>query len=238
MEISTHARAGINSIAMVDGNEASGFPALSENDVSDKNLIVVLPCYNDRYTLSGNVGDIYPGNDSIVGRIQYLINRIYQELSKANNIDCKILFATPHCAGKYQYVNADGYTEISGQSLKGIAKAIALTCYENNIPCCDLWGHSGINRYTWDRYSRSSTQSDPNYTEYELDENGEIIGETPLKYINGNSYYQIRDGAVVYEKYTGDAPYPYNADQLHCSDLGYAIIGDCIVGSVISNYGN
>ena len=58
-----------------------------------------------------------------------------------------------------------------------------------------------------------------------------------MRYVKGNSYYQLRNGRVVLEEYTGVAPYPFVGDQLHCSSLGYARIGECIVGSIIKSYG-
>ena len=48
----------------------------------------------------------------------------------------------------------------------------------------------------------------------------------------------MRDGVVVLEEYTGSAPFPYNGDQLHCSDKGYEQMGESIVGSVIAKCGN
>ena len=40
-----------------------------------------------------------------------IFNRIYEELEDAGNLLCHVLVATPHCAGKYPYVDADGYEE-------------------------------------------------------------------------------------------------------------------------------
>ena len=76
------------------------------------------------------------------------------------------------------------------------------------------------------------------YTPYELDSEGKAINSTRVRYVKGQSYYQIRNGDIVFEEYTGSAPYPYNGDQLHCSDEGYARLGECIVGAVIARFGN
>ena len=252
MTVKTHAKGGIGILKMVDGDngidgdydnetDASGtlYP-LSADDVRGVDLIVVLPAYNERGKEEGVVGDVYPNKSTITGLIQYMINRIYEELAKANNLNCKVLFATPHCAGKYDYIDADGYEEYpsnSGRTMETLSDAIKLVCNYNNIAVCDLWHNSGINRFTWSVYGSNPNAVNEQYTKYELNAQGEIVGSTPLRYVTGQSYYQWRDGVVVLEKYTGASPYPFNSDQLHCSDLGYARIGECVVGSIIKSYG-
>lgn len=252
MNVKTHAKGGVGILAMVDGDKglqgdydnetnASGtlYP-LNTNDVTGVDLIVVLPAYNERAKEYGVIGDVYPTNNNIIGLIQYMINRVYEELAKANNLNCKILFATPHCAGKYNYVDADGYDEYpsgSGRTMETLSDAIKLVCNYNNIPVCDLWHNSGINRFTWSIYGANPNAVNDQYTKYELNAQGQTVGAIPLKYVKGQSYYQIRNGQVVLEEYTGSSPYPFNGDQLHCSDLGYARIGECIVGSIIKAYG-
>ena len=253
MVVTTHAKGGIGIIAMTDGDygldgEYSGetdsrgiLRPLTVDDVTGIDLIVVLPAYNERTIGYGEIGDVYPTNSTISGKIQYMINRIFEELRAANNLDCKVLVATPHCAGKYDYIDYDGYQEYpegSGQTLELLSDTIKRVCNYNNIPVCDLWHNSGINRFTWNIYGLESNAVDKTYTKYELNENGEIVGTTPLRYVTGKYYFQIRNGEVVYEKYTGVSPYPFNGDQLHCSKAGYNRIGDCIVGSVIAHYGN
>ena len=56
--------------------------------------------------------------------------------------------------------------------------------------------------------------------------------------MTGESYYQIREGKVVLEKYEGAAPFPYIGDQLHKSPAGYRRIGEIIAGAIIAAYGN
>lgn len=252
MNVTTHAKGGIGIIAMVDGDKglqgnydnetsASGtlYP-LNADKVKDKDLIVVLPAYNERHAQYGELGDLYPAQSNITGQIQYMINRIYEELTKADNLNCKVLFATPHCAGKYNYVDYDGYQEYpegSGRTMEGLSDTIKKVCNYNNIPVCDLWHNSGINRFTWTIYGANPNAINSQYSRYQLNENGEVISTTPMRYTTGNSYYQVRDGVVVLEKYTGSAPFPFNGDQLHCSNLGYARIGECIIGSIIRAYG-
>lgn len=250
--VKTHAKGGVGIVAMVDGDKgltgdydnttnASGtlYP-LNTTDVQNVDLIVVLPAYNERALEYGNIGDVYPINNTMNGKIQYLINRIYEELTKANNLKCKLLIATPHCAGKYNYVDADGYEQYpsnSGRTMETMSNTIKAICNYNNIPVCDLWHNSGINKFTWSIYGNSPSSVNDNYTKYELNSTGQVIGTTPLRYITGGFYYQIRNGVAVFEKYTEASPYPFNGDQLHCSTLGYYQIGECIVGSIINSYG-
>lgn len=252
MNVTTHAKGGIGIIAMTDGDKGLGgdydnetnaggeIKPLDANKVKDKDLIVILPAYNERGTEYGQLGDLYPNQSTIIGMMQYQINRVYEELTKANNLNCKVLIATPHCAGKYNYVDADGYEQYptnSGRTMQTLSNTIKEICNYNNIPVCDLWHNSGINRFTWNIHGANTNAVNDTYTKYELNAQGEIVGQTPLRYVKGLSYYQIRNGQAVLEEYTGSAPYPFNGDQLHCSPLGYARIGECIVGSVIQYFG-
>lgn len=257
MQVSTHAKGGIGTIQMVDGDKGLGgdydnetsasgvIKPLSTDDVSDKDLIIVLPAYNNRGTDDGSVGDCYNpaggGQNTIAGMIQYTINRIYEELKSADNLTCKVLYATPHCAGRYPYIDADGYEEYpagSGRTMETLANIIVQVCNHNNIRVCDLWHNSGINKFTWTVFGSSKSSVNEQYSPYQLDSEGNHTSDTRIRYTKGQSYYQIRDGVVVLEEYTGSSPYPYNGDQLHCSPDGYARIGECIVGAVISNFGN
>lgn len=257
MNVYTHAKGGVGTVAMVDGDKGLGgdydnetsaggvLKPLSVDDVKDKDLIVVLPAYNDRGKDDGAVGDCYnpdgSGQNTIAGIVQYTINRIYETLKEADNLNCKVLYATPHCAGKYPYIDADGYTEYpagSGRTMETLANTIVAIGNHNNIPVCDLWHNSGINKFTWNVYGNSPNPVNTQYSPYKLDSSGNPTSTTRIRYVKGQSYYQVRDGAVVLEKYTGSAPFPYNADQLHCSSMGYARLGECIVGAIISQYGN
>ena len=252
MKVVTHAKGGIGIVKMVDGDngltgvydeetDAAGIlRPLTQEDVMDVDLIIGLPAYNERATQYGTAEDLCPQQHTTNGEIQYFINRIYEELNKSGNLTCRVLIATPHCAGKYGYVDADGYEEYpagTGMTMERLSDLISEIASRNNIPVCDLWHRSGINRSTWCVFGAKPDAVDDRYTKYELDSNGEVVGTSPLRYVNGNSYYQLREGEVVLETYTGSSPYPFNADQLHCSTDGYARIGECIVGAVICAYG-
>ena len=257
MQVTTHAKGGVSAIAMVDGDKGLGgdydnetsasgvLKPLSVDDVKDKSLIVVLPAYNDRGKEDGRIGDCYKtdgsGQLTIAGIIQYTINRIYDTLTQANNLTCKVLYATPHCPGRYPYIDADGYEEYpvgSGRTMETLANTIVAVGNHNNIPVCDLWHNSGSNRYTWNVFGASANPVNEQYSPYELDSTGTPVNTTRIRYQKGKAYYQKRDGQVILETYTGSAPFPYNGDQLHCSPNGYARLGECIVGAIISHYGN
>lgn len=258
MEVTTHAKGGVGTIAMVDGDKGLGgnydnitdaggvLKPLVADDVADKDIIIVLPAYNDRGKPDGEVGDLFHSStteNTISGMIQYTINRIYEELEKAGNLTCKVMYATPHCAGKYPWIDADGYENWKGtqekpMTMETLGNAIKSVCNYNNIPVCDLWHESGINKFTWKVFGKESEAVNENYSPYELNSSGNKVSDTRIKYIKGQSYYQKRGDSIVLEEYTGDSPYPYNRDQLHCSDLGYKRIGECICGAVINYFGN
>ena len=256
MLVSTHAKGGVGTIAMVDGDKGLGgdydnetnasgtlYP-LNTDDVKDKDLIVVLPCYNNRGAEEGKIGDCYDPstreNNNIAGMVQYLINRVFEELTEAGNLNCKILIATPHCAGAYNYNYVDGYGEWpagSGRTMETLSNTIKEVANYNNIPVCDLWHNSGINKFTWTIYGANSNAVNEQYSRYKLDAQGNPVSDEVLRYATGSQYYQWRNGVVVLETYNGSAPYPFCGDQLHCSSAGYARIGECIVGSIIRAYG-
>lgn len=257
INIHYHCKGGVGLVAMVDGDNGKGgdydnttdaagiLRPLSVEDVKGSELIVFFGGYNNRGTSDGKVGDCYNPTDktgrTIAGYMQYCIDRIYETLEQADNLQCKLLVVTVDCAGKYPYIDADGYDEYpngSGCTMETFANIQKAVAEYNSIPCCDLWHTSGINKHTWCLYGASSNAVNEKYTKYELDENGTIIGENPLKYENGKSYYQIRNGSPVQEVYAGSSPYPYNGDQLHKSDMGYQKIGQTITTSIISYFGN
>lgn len=152
IEASSHCLGGAGIIQIVDGNNEGTIDAITADMVKDKDLIVFYAGYNNRGVLDGSVGDCYPEDRTIAGYMQYAINRIYECLAAANNLTCKLLIVTVDCAGKYDYIDADGYEEYpagSGQSMETMANIQKAVSEYNSIPCCDLWHNSGINRNTW-----------------------------------------------------------------------------------------
>ena len=244
IEKHNHCCGGAGLLQIIDGNSEGTITAITADTVADMDLVVLYAGYNNRGTEEGTVGDIYvpdgTGQNTIAGYMQYAINRIYECLESAENLTCKVMIVTVDCAGKYNYIDADGYEEypsgsgITMETLANIQKAVAQA---NGLPCCDLWHNSGINKFTWGVYGASKNAVNENYTPYELDSEGNPVSTKRIKYVNGKSYYQVRDGEVVLEEYTGSAPYPYNGDQLHKSAEGYKQIGEAIAGCIIASYG-
>ena len=172
--ITTHAKGGKGYIDLIDGEngqdgeydnetDASGIlRPLSIDDVAGKKLIIVYAGYNERHMTYGEIGDVYPTNNTLAGKVQYVINSIYSLLEQADNLTCKLLFITPHCVGTYGYVNGDGYGEYptgTGRTLEGISDTIKKIANYNNIPVKDLWHESGINKFTWNIYCAKTPAS-------------------------------------------------------------------------------
>ena len=251
-DVSTHAKGGIGIAQGVDGDkgysgefdnetDANGnLSPLSVNHVYDKDIIIVLIGYNNRYNQLGVQTDIYPENNTIWGLFNHVINRIYELLAESENLKCRLMIAIPHAIGKYPYVNATAYEKPTEESptFVEICDCIRTVAETYSIPICDLMHSSGINKFTWNVFGASNSPINEQYTKYELDENGDKVNDKPLRYVKGNSYYQNRDGKIVYEVYEGSAPFPYNNDQCHCSELGYSRISECIIGALIHAFGN
>lgn len=166
--ITTHAKGGIGIVAMVDGHTSTEpqLPALDVNKVADKDLIIFFGGMNERSTPYGVQGDLHPTQSTLIGRFQYAMNKIFDLLTTANNLDCQVLVVTPHCAGKYPYVDADGYQEYpagTGQTLEKLSNTLKTTAQYNNLPVVDLWHDSGIGKRTWSIYTASpvATASTP-----------------------------------------------------------------------------
>ena len=251
-----HCKGGAGLKGMVDGEngidgaydnktDADGIlRPLTANDVAGMDLIILYGGYNNRNLTVGAVGDRLntdgSGDRTIAGFMQHAIDRIYEELSNAGNLTCRLLIVTVDCSGKYPWADADGYNETEpgkGNTFEAIANMQKAIAQHNAIPCCDLFHNSGINRNTWHIFGVSSNVDNPNFSPYRLDENGNPLSLEHIRYIQGESYYQLRDGKVVLERYDDVVPYPYNGDQLHKSPAGYRRIGEVIAGAIIHAYG-
>ena len=76
------------------------------------------------------------------------------------------MLCAPHCVGKYDWVDRNGYEDFprgSGRSLETMSRLICDIARSYNLPFCDTWAHSGINRFTWDFYANSPTAINPDY---------------------------------------------------------------------------
>lgn len=252
-----HCKGGASLLKMVDGDNgiegeydnqtaADGvLRPLVPQDVAGMDLIVVYGGYNSRRLELGKLGDLYKadgtGENTFAGHMQYVINRVYENLYAADNMTCRLLIVTVDCSGKYPWVDADGYTEVlpgKGNSLEAMADIQKQVAAHNAIACCDLFHTSGINQHTWAWFGKDPDPVNPNYSPYKLDENGKPVSLERIRYVKGESYYQLRDGKVVLETYDKLLPYPYIGDQLHKSPAGYRRIGEVIAGAIIAAYGN
>lgn len=147
-----HAKGGIGLTNMVNG-DGNGFAPLTVDDVTGKDLIVVFGSLNDRGSLIGQKTDMYPGNNTIYGKVNFVISTIYGLLQTAGNKKARLAFIAPHKVGKYSYNDSNGgqeYPAGSGQTLETIVEAIKYACGFYGLPVIDLYHNSGINNYTWD----------------------------------------------------------------------------------------
>ena len=191
VEHESHCLGGAGIIQIVDGNSAGTITAITSEDVADKDLIVFYAGYNNRGTDDGNVGDCYnpdgTGQNTIAGYMQYAINRIYECLTEADNLTCKLLIVTVDCAGKYNYIDADGYDEYpagSGRTMETLANTQKAVAEYNSLACCDLWHTSGINRNTWSVFGANSESyiENPTNTTTPYPHNGDQLHKSAKGY--------------------------------------------------------
>lgn len=180
-EVITHAYGGIGLIDMVMGLGASenedmkydpytgcngNFHPLSAEEVGSADLIILLGAYNERHMEYGERGDMYPKNNTLRGKFAFVIEHLYALMKQTDNMDCHIMLCAPHCVGKYDWVDRNGYEDFprgSGRSLETMSRLICDIARSYNLPFCDTWAHSGINRFTWDFYANSPTAINPDY---------------------------------------------------------------------------
>lgn len=232
--ISTHAKGGIKITQMVDGDGAVTNPiaALNTTDVANKDAIIIMAYNEVDYTL-GVSGDMYPSNNTLIGRANYAIKRIYEELEKAGNYSCKVIISSPHCFGLHEWRNEDGYT--LGVKLLNSVKTCAS---DNKIPYIDLLNNSGINKNNWKYYQQSASPANAKYIPSvgsSDNTNKPFTNVSSAPSASSYNGYFITVGTVnsfTTYKSNGSSwvvdstPYPWHADQLHPNILGYEKIGD------------
>jgi hypothetical protein len=259
MTVKSHAKSGLVLLQMVDGDNSDFLP-LSIDDVTGVDYIALLGAYNNRHNPYGNLTDMYDESNynthNICAFYNYVIKRLRELLSQANNPECKIVLVTPHCGGKDPSINANGYQEWpvgSGRTMETLANMIVSISAHNNIPSIDLYHNCGIDSTNWSIYQSSSTPYNPRY----VSANGKLgvndpfnsINDLPKENVVENSYATIVDatssiGYSIYRYVNREwnlvytPRYPWNADQLHCSTLGYNKIGEYIASQFIEIFGN
>lgn len=153
---------GYGLVMMLDGgsNGVSTLAALAIADVAGVSLIIISGGVNDHAALKGALTDLYPAQNTIAGKLQYLINGIYAVLATAGNLSCKILVVAPHCYGTNGDSHLiDAYSEDpvgSGETFKDKADIICAVAKNNNLPSLNLWEESGYGVNTWPIYGSSS----------------------------------------------------------------------------------
>lgn len=178
--VRTHAYGGIGLIDMLEGLGASengmkydphtgcngNFGPLSAEDAAWAELIIIDGPYNERHLEYGERGDTYPEKNTLRGKFAYVIERLYAMLEETGNYDCHIMLATPHCTGKYDWIDRDGYEDFpigSGRSLESMAELIEKIGAEYHLTVCNTWKHSGIGRLNWRHYCNSAVAEAENY---------------------------------------------------------------------------
>jgi hypothetical protein len=191
INVHNHCLGGAGIIQTIDGNNEGTITPITAELVSGKDLIIFYAGYNNRGVPDGAVGDCYSpngGDRTIAGYMQYAINRIFECLAEANNLTCKIMIVTVDCAGKYDYIDADGYDEYpagSGQSMETLANIQKAVAEYNSLACCDLWHTSGINRYTWKMFGANPNAyiENPGSSSAPYPHNGDQLHKSDAGYV-------------------------------------------------------
>ena len=156
MTVETHALGGLSMSAIIDGGTVGSntLPALTVEQVADKDLIVFYGGYNNRHQTAEAFADTMTAS----------INKIKALLATAENTECRIMIVTPHFVGKSQWlygssVPLDGDdvppadSPSATVSLETLVNAMVAEAQEINIPVYDLFHNSGIGPDTWNTYS-------------------------------------------------------------------------------------
>ena len=258
MNVRTHAKGGIGIIQMVDGDGSGNAPEgydpdnfgtdkiyrLNETDVKDVSIIIVFGFYNERTairTLPGKVGDMYPTQNTFIGRLNYAIKRIYEELNKAKNTDCRIIIGTAHRFGHYPYNAYSSYDD--GDNM---CKYTLETANYNSLPCIDVMHNGGINEYNWNLFQKSSTDYNENYLP---SDNVKDATNKPWTSLDIAPAAATNKGKLItvgttsnYTTYKSDGTnwvkdisvYPWYGDHLHLNASGGKILGNYIAAKLLS----
>ncbi len=172
--VTTHARGGVGIIDMVFGLGAydSGdmrydpytganreLPPLTEDDVADCDLLIFFGGYNERHAEYGSDDDIYPENDTLNGKFNAVMGRIISLLESSGNCKCRVMMVSPHCVGKYDWVDADGTEEFpagSGRTLETMSSLIRSVARRFGAIFYDAYSLSGIGPDNWCVFANSS----------------------------------------------------------------------------------
>ena len=258
MTVTTHAKGGIGIVSMVDGDGSGDAPEsydpnyatggtlykLNNKDVANIDIICIMGFYNERNTVANNAGnknDMYPSQVSFIGKLNYAIKRIYEELDKANNSKCKIVVISAHKYGSYPWNSKTAYDD--GDD---ILQATKIAAEHNSLYFIDLMNGGEINKYNWKHFQNSPTNYNPLYipsdgindgTNKPFDSKDNFPDAT-----THNGYYVTLKGDPDRTSYKSNGldwikqengGNPYLADQLHPNDAGYKRLGEIIAGHLL-----
>ncbi|HEY4788981.1 MAG TPA: hypothetical protein VIH57_23185 [Bacteroidales bacterium] len=271
MTVKNHCKGGIGVVTMVDGDDLNDakdadkqtfaenhLDSLRVDEVRDVHVIVLLPAYNERGTEYGQITDMYNPKtkmpNTINAKMNYAINRIKELLKEANNKSYHFFIVTPHCAGKYPYIDADGYDEYpvgSGRNMETLTKILIENAKFNNVYFIDAFHNSGIDSTNWNKYQSSEQCIEFKYigNNKEHKNNGynepfENEKKLPLskpkgilatvKDTSSLGYSVYCYDGTTWIKQIGIGNYPWNADQLHLNKEGYKKLGRYIAKQINS----
>ena len=176
----THARGGVGIIDMAFGLGAADsgdmsydpttgaeypLPPLEADDLKDVDLLIFFGGYNERHMEYGRPDDIYPEDDTLFGKFNAVMGRIGELMREAGRT-FPILLVSPHCVGKYDWVNADGTEEFpkgSGRTLETMSDVVKQVADKYGCYFYDAYHLSGIGPDNWCRYANSPTALRPDY---------------------------------------------------------------------------
>ena len=229
----THAKGGASLIHMVDGVDS--LPPLSVSDVSGKSLITLFGGFNDRSYPEGSVGDLYPSQNTICGRLNYSIKKVLQLLIDANNQNCAFVCILPYLCGKYEWIDADGldiYPTGGTQTLYTATRLMKKVCEINGIPTIDLFTDIGWNQYTWSKYTLNELSTN----EYTYIGEFATVEDLPVGTLNNAARVVGVNNAYIFTTLweLSTSPFPWNSDQLHPNSEGHNKIANHIIAKIKS----
>ncbi|MBR6918396.1 MAG: SGNH/GDSL hydrolase family protein [Clostridia bacterium] len=176
--VTTHARGGVGIIDMVFGlgcadsgnmkyDPYTGVNGellpLGADDFEGKDLVIFFGGYNERHMEYGDADDEYPRDDTLYGKF----NTVMKKIISMKRENCPLIIVSPHCVGKYDWVDADGTEEFpagSGRTLETMSYLISDVAKTYGAFFFDAYHLSGIGRENWNIYANSPTPYRADYS--------------------------------------------------------------------------
>ncbi len=170
--VATHARGGVGIIDMVYGLGAADsgdmkydpttgaeypLPPLDVSDLEGVDLVIFYGGYNERHMEYGDDDDVFPSDDTLYGKFNAVMTRLF-ELKRIAGNDCPVVLISPHCVGKYDWVDADGTEEFprgSGRTLETMSRLVGRVAEKWGCYFFDAYHLSGIGPDNWNVYANS-----------------------------------------------------------------------------------